>query len=79
MEHRAPDTIGLNCRGDTGRMEVRRVRHSLDVERETEVVIHDEVLLVYPDMLVQVHDSRILGIGKAVGVVDNVAAEAAVP
>ena len=75
----APATGCLNYLADTGRMVARPVRHSLDVERETEVVSHDEESLACRGMLVQVHDSRVLGTGEAVGVVDNVAEEAVPP
>lgn len=52
VEHMAPDTSCLNCPADTGKMVARRVRHSLDAERGTEVVIRDGVPLAYRGMLV---------------------------
>lgn len=52
VEHMAPGTGCLNCLGDTGRTVARPVHHSLDAERDIEVVTRDEVPLVNRGMLV---------------------------
>ena len=57
VERMAPGTSGLNCLADTGRMAARRVRHSPNAERDTEVVGPDEVPLAYRGMSGYVHDS----------------------
>lgn len=79
MEHTAPGTGYLNCLADTERTVARRVRRSLNAERETEVVTPGEVPPAHHGMLVQVLDSRVLDTGEAAGAVDNAVEEAVVP
>lgn len=52
VEHMAPGTSCPNYLADTGRRVARPVRHSLDAERNSEVVARDEAPLAYHGMSV---------------------------